>query len=103
MTRLADEIVGALEYQFESKRLWSDSEVVIYWFLSLSKVAPIIKCTCTLALVSLITLEIFQLTHRCRYQFVGVMLSYDGYVKHKGNNATCDSWDLSLYMTRETK
>ena len=85
MTRLVDEIVGASEYQLESKRLWIDSVVVIYWLLSQSKVAPIIKCTCT---VSLITSEIFQLTRRYRYQFVGG--SYEEYMKHKRNNPTCD-------------
>ena len=37
-----------------------------------SKVVPIIKCTCT---VSLITSEIFQLTHRYRYQFVGKVMT----------------------------
>ena len=36
MSRLVDEIVEALEYQFEFKRFWADSEVVIYWPLSQS-------------------------------------------------------------------
>ena len=36
MSRLVDEIVEALEYQFEVKRFWVDNEVVIYWLLSQS-------------------------------------------------------------------
>ena len=36
MSRLVDEIVQALEYKFEFKRFWVDSEVVIYWLLSQS-------------------------------------------------------------------
>ena len=36
MSRSVDEIVGALEFQFEFKRFWVDSEVVICWLLSQS-------------------------------------------------------------------
>ena len=36
MSRLVDEIVQALEYKFDIKRFWVDSEVVIYWILSQS-------------------------------------------------------------------
>ena len=37
-----------------------------------TKVVPIIKCTCT---VFIDNLEIFQLTHRYRYQFVGEVMT----------------------------
>ena len=33
MSRLVNKIVKVLEYQFEFKRFWIDSEVVIYWLL----------------------------------------------------------------------
>ena len=36
MSRLVDEIVQVLEYKFEFKKIWVDSEVVIYWLLSQS-------------------------------------------------------------------
>ena len=39
-------------------------------------VVQIIKCTCTvIVLFSLITSEIFQLTHRYMYQFVGEVMT----------------------------
>ena len=40
-----------------------------------------------LALFSLITSEIFQLTHRYRYQFVGEIMT------DKRNDPMCDPWD----------
>ena len=39
---------------------------------ALTKVVQIIKCTCT---VSLITSEIFEPTHRYRYQFEGEVMT----------------------------
>ena len=44
-----------------------------------------------LVLFSLITTEIFQLTHRL---YVSVCRgSYDGYVEHKRIDPMCDPWD----------
>ena len=43
-----------------------------------------------LVLFSLITSEIFQLTHRYRYQVC--RLSNDRYFKHKRNDPMCDPW-----------
>ena len=42
-------------------------------FYVMTKVVPIIKCTCLL--FSLITSEIFQITHQYRYQFVGEFMT----------------------------
>ena len=56
--------------------------------VTLSKDFQIIKCTCT---VFIDNLEIFQLTHRYRYQFVGEAMT-DMY-SIKEMIQWCDPWD----------
>ena len=53
-----------------------------------TKVVPIIKCTCTVFIDNFrnISIKSSILVSVCRG-------SYDGYVKHKRNNPTCDRWD----------
>ena len=62
---------------------------LVHNFPNLTKVVP--QYLNAHVLFLLISSEIFQLTHRYWYQFVGG--SYDGYVKHKRNNPMCDPWD----------
>ena len=53
----------------------------------LVKVVPISKCTCT------VFIDNFRNISTNSSIQVSICRSYDGYVKHKRNNPTCDPWD----------
>ena len=56
--------------------------------LIISKVVPIMKCTCT------VFIDNFRnISTNSSIQVSVCRGSYDGYMKHKRNNPTCDPWD----------